>query len=96
VDPATQAAQDAASRPHGNSTSRSGDEGPDNHTEGANPDTGLQRASIGRLVDADPAEPSTVYHCGIDDLHVVVRRVDALDRLQEAPRGVSAVDRECR
>jgi hypothetical protein len=96
VDPATQAAEDSAGRPHGNGTRGSGDDGPDDHAEGADPDTGLQRTAIGRLVDADPAESPAVHDCGIDDLHVVVRLVDALDRLEEPPCGVAAVDRECR
>ena len=96
VDPATQAAEDAAGCAHGDGPSGSGDDRPDDHAEGADPDTGLERAAIGRLVDADPAESTTVDDRGIDDLHVVVRRVDALNRLEEPPRGVTAVDGEGR
>ena len=69
---------------------------PDDHAEGTGPDTGLQRTAIGRLMDADAAELATIDDRSIDDLHVVVRRVYPLDRLQEPPRGVAAVDRECR
>ena len=96
VDPAAQAAEDAAGRAHRDGTGRSGDDRPDDDAEGADAGTALERAPVGRLVDADPAEPAPVDDRRIDDLHVVVGLVDALDGLQEASRGVTVVDGERR
>ena len=96
VDPAAQAAEDAAGRAHRDGAGGSGDDRPGDHAERADAGTALERAPVGRLVDADPAEPAPVHDRRVDDLHVVVGLVDALDRLQEASRGGVIFDGERR
>ena len=96
VDAAAQAPEDAAGRAHGDGTRRSGDDRPGEHTEGADADSCLHGPTISRLMDLHPAEAGPIHDCGVDDLHVAVHLVDALDRLQEAPRRIAVVDDERR